>query len=670
MIYTMKKLITILLCFIGTAGHYAFGGLPVTNVGDVYNAGKMKSIGAFHEKTDYSQSGGMQSRFLNTAGAELQLDTLILYSNPYKDGLFANLGKVSGVTNSTAPQAVIVRRSFTTMKDKWVHVSFPFNVREIIDPTNPTAKATESTADATTGLGGTGTKASEIRFGYLWDNANVVSNNFAKKSNPSLSATVPGTIYVTYFDPKLRADSSYLHDVAGPQGYKVSGWRDTLLTKGRVNDNFNGIYFQKGKGYMLMAEAGVDFPTWGCPDSLDFVANNATDIAELFAMSSSDDENKSTDLVSHYTPKQNYGAFVEYMTDYGSGWNYIGGRFESTFDMKGSSSPTVDFTTTPYNGVIYVRDNKESRDTKESNVIKYKQIDLDSYPTTRGEGHGFVLSPYSPFFVQVLPSANQYPTVPTPKFTFKKEGLSTFFEDPAHLYRAPAQETPEDFFTLTLNEKGNLYEGSQTIIRISDKYSDDYLPQEDAVTFNVGSPDHSNPTIWTLAEVSEHGIPVRLFKNSRAYATADTIPLGFSVPAEKHYLFTLSALKENRIEDVLMWDKSTNKKPSILSKQFALTSKLVEADDSRFALIIKYKNGTDISTSVGDDDIYAYVKDSWLTVENLAEGDRVRVLDLTGRTVATGPASGGQFRATLNQKGVYLVNVKGQKSVTIRVLNK
>jgi len=53
---------------------------------------------------------------------------------------------------------------------------------------------------------------------------------------------------------------------------------------------------------------------------------------------------------------------------------------------------------------------------------------------------------------------------------------------------------------------------------------------------------------------------------------------------------------------------------------------------------------------------------------NLSDGDRVRVLDLAGRVVATGIANSGRFRSNLAQKGVYVVNIVGKPS--IKVINK
>jgi hypothetical protein len=46
------------------------------------------------------------------------------------------------------------------------------------------------------------------------------------------------------------------------------------------------------------------------------------------------------------------------------------------------------------------------------------------------------------------------------------------------------------------------------------------------------------------------------------------------------------------------------------------------------------------------------------------------VLDLSGRIVASGVASSNEFSATLIQKGVYLVNVKGEKAAVLKVVNK
>jgi hypothetical protein len=55
---------------------------------------------------------------------------------------------------------------------------------------------------------------------------------------------------------------------------------------------------------------------------------------------------------------------------------------------------------------------------------------------------------------------------------------------------------------------------------------------------------------------------------------------------------------------------------------------------------------------------------------NLNTGDKVQILDLTGRIIASGVATSNTYSSQANQKGVYIVSVKGVKTATLKVLNK
>jgi hypothetical protein len=151
--------------------------------------------------------------------------------------------------------------------------------------------------------------------------------------------------------------------------------------------------------------------------------------------------------------------------------------------------------------------------------------------------------------------------------------------------------------------------------------------------------------------------------------TPREINIGIGTPRSGDYTFSIASLQQKNIEEAVLLDKLTNTKTDLLSKPYKFSISQVDKLEDRFVLFAQKKSGTSIVTP-DDSEIYAYVKDGLLTVSNLEPGDRVRVLDLAGRNVVAGTASGRDFTCNLNQKGVYIVNVKGQKPATIKILNK
>jgi hypothetical protein len=627
----MKRKITILLCLIGSLS--AFAQTSVINIGDMVNTGSMRVDGSFHAKTDMTQAKDGQSRFKHTGS--LRVDTLIMYSNENKDGLFSWKGGT--VTSDT--KAVIVRRSFR--QDIWYYLSFPFDVDDVRIP--GTIK---------------GIRSDDLKFGYIKNN---LSDNFYDPNNPS-KAFVPGDFYTGIFDPKLRADSSYAHDANGLAGYKVSGWRDSLFQKSLQT------YFKKGIGYMIATESGAPGCGGTCGgskvDSLDFIVTNTTNITALFA-----NANKRVDLQYFATPKAGSGATMVYTTNHGSGWNFVGGQFETYFyptETYLTYNSNAGGTSAGWNKALYLRSSVNGR----ADTGNYTQILLS--PSTKfGSGKDAQLSPYSPFFIQVDSIVDTDPT----SLYLEYNPVGQVIDDPSwssgDFYRSPVQtaEATKDFFSLHLNKKGET--GSEpTYIQIGD-YSDQYIPAEDAVTFNVGSA--AAPNLWSLSGAVEHNKPIRLFLNSLPAAeeevAARSIPIGFSTPTAGEYTFSLSPIESSRMSEAILQDKTAGKQTDLLLGDYTFSAGGAAVNDDRFLLFVQMRAGNSIITPEGKD-IYGYVKDGWLTVANIGDGDRVRVVDLAGRTVVAGAASGSEFRAALSHKGVYLVTVKGARSVTLKVLNK
>jgi hypothetical protein len=177
----------------------------------------------------------------------------------------------------------------------------------------------------------------------------------------------------------------------------------------------------------------------------------------------------------------------------------------------------------------------------------------------------------------------------------------------------------------------------------------------------------SLPRLWSILS-DKSGAENALFMNRLPYLDRE-VKLGISLPVEGDYTFDLIDLtKMNGIESVVLLDKKTNIKTELLDEPYSFqTSGALQTND-RFSLFIK-KSITSIDTPKTGE-IYAYTGNNVLTVKNVLPGSKIQVLDLAGRSIAIGLASGDEFSTLLNQKGVYIVNVTGEKTAVLKVLNK
>ena len=146
------------------------------------------------------------------------------------------------------------------------------------------------------------------------------------------------------------------------------------------------------------------------------------------------------------------------------------------------------------------------------------------------------------------------------------------------------------------------------------------------------------------------------------------VRMGFTVPEAGDYTLSLNPMRQEDVRNVILADKVTGKQVDLLQTPYSFNTGSVTGETGRFSLFIN-SSYTEIP-AIESKGIYAYVKDNILTVKKLTEGDRIQVLDLSGRIIASGKAAGNEFSVALSRKGIYIVTVSGEKSSVLKVLNK
>jgi hypothetical protein len=632
----MKKISTYLLFLtIGLAAS-AQQTSPMISIGDVYNAGAMRSDGGVYLKASASDESEYSfARFDNTASATLACDTLILYSNDERDALLRNNGSVTASAGSGNPKEVRVRKKFKTADD-WYHVSFPMNITHVVKPGDPV------TLQLTNG---------------------AIESAYDPHYGGQQGSTVYGHYYTCFYNAELTADSAYREatDADGVKRLNI-GW-----VNGKVNQ------FDAGKGYMFAVEGGGSYTNPGL--TIDFVATDATIGTKAFNTGA-----KTVPLDAYHSPHSDTEAAANggifYTVDTGSGWNYIGNLNTTLFALtKANLSTTLTDISgggstsrgNANNGVVYFRKGRLGQSG-------FQSIDVGTSTVS--------LRPYVPYYVQLdtFGFANEFrltnpgATNPftSPVFTYDNTQTGALLIDTVGytgLFRSSAAYAKvEDYFQLTMTDNSDQTEPTSCSLRLGD-YSDIFVVREDALALSAG-PDAN--MLYSIGKYYD-GVPVQLFKNSVTMTDENRntkeIPLGFIAPRGGTYTIDLKWVDWNRATNAILLDTYTGAQTDLIQQPYTFTTgATTSGDDNRFILFASF-HGLPIITPNAVQ-IYGYVQDGSLTVVNVAEGDRVRVLDLAGRTVALGNAVSNEFRCPLNQKGVYMVTVKGRNNASLKVINK
>ncbi|MDR1561803.1 MAG: T9SS type A sorting domain-containing protein [Dysgonamonadaceae bacterium] len=678
----MKNLITILFCFTGSFGLYAT--VPMSNIGDMNVAGPMKSMGAFHLKAEGGQgTQKYQSRVINTG--TIITDSLIFYSNYERDALLEtlNTGAVrrlklpTDLTDPTEPPRWVSVRKFLygpkgkfsspnygeiDGADVWWHISFPFGVTRVrynktIDP----ATTTEDNGYLEAHLGDVGNDERPLDLGHY---------------------------YLCAYDPAITA-LNFDHFDPNNNNYILSGWRDTCTTK---IENGNEIPIdtficKPGLGYMVAREGGTATPYDFEVGSLEFISAYDPNLSSTYVKNEevkkaiktalSYDAEKAVPLRCDVSPKYTYSFNTA------SGWNYIGSLNVSLFDLhkdfeqdyyydvNDERKPTTHIGQS-FNQVVYFREQRAA----DLPNFSFASVNLESVHA--------LLRPYVPFYLQVDTTTFIDGNPPTPPTVYKsiefdyknggefvdavKQRSGTIFQD---LFRSSEATTGETKLELMLIPSDE--DSKKVYIYLGDYYSNVYRPKEDAVqqfTQNKTVDGKNVTSLWTLAPQTIDGVtkqyPMFVNRLKSADQTYQEIPVGYTATAG-NYTFDLSVNSSN-IKEAVLRDKEVNKDHDLLNGPYEFSSGDVSGQSDRFVLFVNYSTVPIVSPK--STSVYAYVKDSQLTVANVEQGDNIRVLDLAGRAVVAGTATNTEYRCSLNQKGVYLVTVQGAKSTVIKVLNR
>jgi len=407
--------------------------------------------------------------------------------------------------------------------------------------------------------------------------------------------------------------------------------------------------FDAGKGFTMMVwfNTKADPTKIGTKWTVDFVSNDANSVKNVFAFAP-----KSIDYTMYRSRQVSSDDPIQ--TSFDAGWEFIGGLNSTVFSLAQKNIGGYDF------GKIYYQKKKtaqspltETRSTYDVFVLGTDDAELEpGVPAPI-----FSVGPYSPFYIQgQITALGSAPG----QFTYKAiADTSLLLQDMS--FRSSKNEGPQDrlYFALT-SDKDRSFD--RFILSFGGNNSESYIAIEDAIKMATVFDD--KPGVWSLftgtnKALVENGLPM---KDNRE------IKMGFSAHEEGSYTISLKLLKNQDVRNVVLVDNVTGAKVDLLQDTYSFNTGAVDENNDRFIL---YINSSYTGTPAIDAQApYAYTKDNILTVKNLTNGDRVQVLDLSGRTIAFGTVSGKEYSTVLSQRGVYVVNVKGAKTSVLKILNK
>jgi len=494
------------------------------------------------------------------------------------------------------------------------------------------------------GVGGTKTtspikvivrKAFEYnKFTYISIPFTVTPNSVLRgNTNTAFTRGQNGNYWSAEFDPQLRS--------------LPNGWDSTKVFRYQTAAE----NFQPSKGYQFYYDGPKGEP-------VDFVTTDANAIKQLFAYGQGDVSYLMYRTANTLATQEGFDA----------NWAFIGTTNTATFSL--SQNNVVGYN----GGTIYFRDTKNSQSTLNAKHNTYSEFvlgkdDID-HSTDTPLGPLFTparilnVGPYTPFYIQGTNNVRGTKTNPisvTGTISFKSGGLLL---DTISFRSSNAEEGAPDqlYFVLSSDKDNSSYD--RFYLDFDDSYSESYRPVEDAIKMSTAFEDR--PAVWSLQEGINNsalvvsGLPM---KDNRE------VQMGFSVPEAGNYTISLAPLRKQDVRNVVLVDNVTGKKVDLIQEgYYSFNTGAIEGENGRFVLYINsaYTGTPTINAS----DPYAYAKDNILTVKNLTVGDRVQVMDLAGRTISTGTASGNEFSTAVSQKGIYVVNVKGEKTSVLKVLNK
>ena len=367
--------------------------------------------------------------------------------------------------------------------------------------------------------------------------------------------------------------------------------------------------------------------------SVDFYAKSSPKITELFNR-----DIKGVDLAYPYTGHWAYD-------DNSYGWNAIGGL--------NSTEYLVNSSTIEYPDPVYYWGDATG---------KWEEL----YPSAETG----TLRPYAVIFVKTKTNNADFLTFLKTRvasnhggFTYVGNGSGLTVEPEGDIFRSSSSASTEDLLELQLADAKNAFT-SKIYFQFDDAYTSAFKSAEgDAIRLETKST--VAPIVWAVS-YNEHDVKYITFVDRLPYGEHE-VPLGVNIPAAGEYNFSMREVFNEKIKSAVLWDKVTNIKTELFTSGYSFKSTGSINLESRFVILLN-KSITSIDQIGGTSEIYAFAENNVLTVKNLNTGDKVQVLDMAGRLVASGEASGDTYSVTLNQKGVYVVNARGEK--ILKVLNK
>jgi hypothetical protein len=437
------------------------------------------------------------------------------------------------------------------------------------------------------------------------------------KTDGSGEATLWSDYEVAFYDTYRRAFVT-----RKAEGNWVWFDEDSTIFKGKA------AYLTAGQGYRIYSKH----------EFLDFKLKDATQISNLLNLS--DKESKAFNY-----DKDNYREG----NDVSEGWNVLGGLNTTAFDPS-----KIEIT---------------GGGDKKPQMIQYwsgKSVGFKDLLLEDPEER-VIISPYVTFYIQA--------TAKNQQLKFNKDGLVVDKPNPVG-FRAAAAST-KDLLRLTIasNDKPSL--SDKAYIELAEADEERFKAGEDALKmFNDSGESSLFLQIYSWfnkkfenSQTKESSVVLyELALNSLPPVTQE-VKLGVISPSAGKYTFGLNAIQQLSLKSAVLKDVSENKETDLL--QGTYTCDLIKGKIAdRFILLVDNGALPVDEIEVTGTDIFAYANNNLLTVKNLQKGDRIKVLDLSGRVVASGIAPGNAFSTSLIQKGVYIVNVKGGKAAVLKVINK
>lgn len=209
-----------------------------------------------------------------------------------------------------------------------------------------------------------------------------------------------------------------------------------------------------------------------------------------------------------------------------------------------------------------------------------------------------------------------------------------------------------EYITITIGTNGIMIDRT-TIINNADA-SDKYVMGEDLVKGHLNSNE-----IYT-----RHGSTDFSFNKMNIGKGTTVVPLGVRVTEAGDYTIALNEELTNfNVGNVVLHDKTLGIYYNLGNGESETLHLEKGANNKRLELIV-----TDSEEMEGKENVKAYVKDGVVTVCGIEENAVVTVTDAAGRMLYSTVVSSNWIDCELPVHGIYMITVRGEKPVTVKVI--